>query len=1518
MRTPPLAVLAALAACTPPEGRPAGPLGAGALADLTDQIAERRTRFRWVEAPPFAARPGYQAPAGRLRVHVDPEGLHVVDRAAARPDWVVDLRAVGFGRARPAPLPAGALWAEEGALELVRGSVVEFAENGEDGFEHGFRLRLRPDGEGPVRLALQVGGARPFATDDGALLLVPGRATLGWRGLAVWDADGRALPAHTEVEGDLLSVVVDDAGARWPITVDPLLAVSEAALVQPFGAASGRSGYSVDVDGDLLLIGNPGAEGDPVSAATAALFERNVDTADEWGRIADFDGGAALADEGAAVALEDDTVVVGAPGSGQVNAWRRLTGSWGSPTPIAEASGFGEVVALAAGRLAVGQPDVDRVRVYDRYDDSDGAPWSSLGSTAGLSGQRFGAAVAIDDNQLVVGAPEVDRVALYGLGDPLVDLVDLVGPPGQAYGAAVALDGTVLAVGAPDAGRVEVFFDFQGVWTPVGDLPRPVSAGPGFGWRLAIAGESIAVLDQGAPVRAFLFDRAAGNAWRHVQTLDTGSVTTPEAPVSLAMDEDVLAIGVPSDDTVHVWRREGDRWSEDAQPGAAPSDHLGFAVAVDDGVVAVGAPDADLGTGEVWVFRHEGDDGFAFVNALYGAAPGERFGRAVDVGADLIVIGAPDFPAGTESGRAEVWQIDGFWLSPGPRLEPVAPTANLHFGDTVSTDGSRVLVGQPGAASQTGSARLYARDGAPFPAGDNEVLRGDAAGDRSAASAVVVRGGWLLAGSGPFDGPLGANQGRVRIERLGGPTGDARVSVVDLVGAAAGERFGASVSFDGTLLAIGAPDANGLRGRLELHRLGAGALTLERTLAGSSANDRFGAAVAVQGDRLFVGVPGRGRVEERRRNQGGADGWGSVGTRVGAVSFGEAVDADERVLVVGAPDDGAQGEGRAHLFGRDADVPPLCHDDAFEVPEDQPRALELSANDTDPNAGDVLTYAVVDGPDHALAFTLSPTGQATYQAAADWSGTDTFVVTASDGALDCAATVVVTVVEVNDRPVAGAPGPFATEEDRPLAVPAPGLLVGASDPDAPGVAETLTAAIGSSPAHGAVTIEPDGAFVYTPAPDWFGTDTFTVTVRDGRGGTSDPRAVQVTVAPVNDPPALLQTALTVTGIAEDGLYVSPPPGLGVAAVDVDGDALSVVLRAPPAHGAFSFEPNTYWRYQPVADWSGTDSFVYAVTDGTAETADVTVELVVEPRNDAPVGRDDGPFPWPEDQTFVVSAAVVLANDGDVDPADALSVSLEPGSAAHGAVSFVGDAFQFEPEPDFVGAASFQYRVSDGAARSAPVTVHLDLTPRNDAPVAVADEGRSDDGAAVAGDVLANDGDVDGDPLVASLLTPPTQGAVALAPDGAYTYTPRPGFTGADAFTYSASDPSGASSTAVVSVSVFAAEPTDPTDTGGGAGGCDAPGTYHSDRDGDGFGDPGAPHQACAPGAWVADATDCDDLSADVFPGAPEIAGDGRDQDCDGRDNAPRPVGACHTAGAPALAPLALVALLAVRRRRTPC
>ena len=105
------------------------------------------------------------------------------------------------------------------------------------------------------------------------------------------------------------------------------------------------------------------------------------------------------------------------------------------------------------------------------------------------------------------------------------------------------------------------------------------------------------------------------------------------------------------------------------------------------------------------------------------------------------------------------------------------------------------------------------------------------------------------------------------------------------------------------------------------------------------------------------------------------------------------------------------------------------------------------------------------------------------------------------------------------------------------------------------------------------------------------------------------------------------------------------------------------------------------------------------------------------------------------------------------------------------------------------------------------TVSLTVTPVNDAPVAVADSySTAEDTAltvAAALGVLANDTDVDGDPLTAVKVSDPAHGTLALAADGSFVYTPAADYSGADSFTYKANDGPADSNVAMVSLTVTA-------------------------------------------------------------------------------------------------------------------
>jgi subtilisin-like proprotein convertase family protein len=161
---------------------------------------------------------------------------------------------------------------------------------------------------------------------------------------------------------------------------------------------------------------------------------------------------------------------------------------------------------------------------------------------------------------------------------------------------------------------------------------------------------------------------------------------------------------------------------------------------------------------------------------------------------------------------------------------------------------------------------------------------------------------------------------------------------------------------------------------------------------------------------------------------------------------------------------------------------------------------------------------------------------------------------------------------------------------------------------------------------------------------------------------------------------------------------------------------------------------------------------------------------------------------------------VLGNDHDPD-GDPLSVTALT-QPANGMVTLNGDGtVTYTPKAGFVGGDSFTYRATDGAAQSNVATVSVEvMAPPNSPPVAVDDSASTSWGEAVMIAVLANDTDVDDDPLTVSSYTQPAHGTVTFA-NGVATYKANEGFVGIDTFNYVAGDGQSLSNAATVTIQV---------------------------------------------------------------------------------------------------------------------
>jgi len=175
---------------------------------------------------------------------------------------------------------------------------------------------------------------------------------------------------------------------------------------------------------------------------------------------------------------------------------------------------------------------------------------------------------------------------------------------------------------------------------------------------------------------------------------------------------------------------------------------------------------------------------------------------------------------------------------------------------------------------------------------------------------------------------------------------------------------------------------------------------------------------------------------------------------------------------------------------------------------------------------------------------------------------------------------------------------------------------------------------------------------------------------------------------------------------------------------------------------------------------------------------------------------------------------VLANDSDPD-GDALTVSSTT-QGANGSVTHTGSSVTYTPDAGFIGSDSFNYSIDDGFGGTASATVSITVTAQNKPPLAVADSVTISSGDSVVVDVLANDGDPDGDAISIISVSGASKGTVSWqAGQATISYTHNPRRKGSDSFSYTISDGRGATASATVSITLGS---SDGGDTGGTTGG----------------------------------------------------------------------------------------------------
>ncbi|MEP6881167.1 MAG: Ig-like domain-containing protein, partial [Dokdonella sp.] len=367
--------------------------------------------------------------------------------------------------------------------------------------------------------------------------------------------------------------------------------------------------------------------------------------------------------------------------------------------------------------------------------------------------------------------------------------------------------------------------------------------------------------------------------------------------------------------------------------------------------------------------------------------------------------------------------------------------------------------------------------------------------------------------------------------------------------------------------------------------------------------------------------------------------------------------------------------------------PPVIRDDSANVLFGQSVAVNVLANDTDPD-GDALSVVEVGTPSHG---SVSLSGNVvTYTAASGYSGPDSFTYKASDGrGAEGTATVRITVaMQPNQNPIAN--DDAATTTGAPVVI---NVLANDSDPDG----DPLSLVNVTTPVNGGTVVVSGNAVTYSPPTGFVGTDRFSYTISDGRGGTAT-AIVSITVAmqPNQNPIANDDTAVT-TGA---------PVVINVLAndSDPDGDPLSIVSVTTPVAGGTVVINGNAVTYTPSPSFLGTDRFSYTISDGRGGTATAMVTVTIAPAPNQP------PVAVPDTYTMPVGAPSivlpVLANDSDPDgdPLTIIAVTQPPVSGGTVAISGAGQTLTFTRQTTL--PTTFTYTISDGQGHTATAQVTI--------------------------------------------------------------------------------------------------------------------------------------------------------------------------------------------------------------------
>ncbi len=596
-------------------------------------------------------------------------------------------------------------------------NVQEVWTNSSNRLEQWFEIQHRPQGaEQGQKLTIQMALTTDLeVAQNGNSLSFANK--ISYSKLKVWDKNGTEIPATMQLQNKLLSLVVDDSLASYPLTVDPSFQ-QQAYLKASNTDAGDRFGQAVAISGDTLVVGADqeksiatGVNGDETnnSRSTAGAAYVFVRSAGVWSQQAYLKASNTGAGDrfGGAVAISGNTLVIGATeessnatgidgdqanntanDAGAVYVFNRTGTVWSQQAYLKASNSeagdrFGRSVAISGDTLVVGSSDGSNATGVNG-DETDN---SAIGAGAAYV---FTRTAGVWSQQAYLKASNTDAIDGFGssvaiLGDTLV-----IGASGEDSNA-IGIDGDQTDNAASNAGAVYVFNRTGTVWSQLAYLKSSNSeAGDVFGFSVALSADTLVVGAMGE----------ASNA-----TGVNGDQT----------DNSLSAAGAS-----YVFTRTAGAWSQQAylkssNPGQG--DFFGNSVALDGDTLLVGAQNEDsnatgvdgdqtdnstLDAGAAYVFTRSGTawSQQAYLKASNTGVNNARFGFRVGLSGNTLVTGAPN----EASNATGVDGDDANNLASGSGAVYVFNPSTLGPADQIISN----FIATPAAGIVNGSATLSA------------------------------------------------------------------------------------------------------------------------------------------------------------------------------------------------------------------------------------------------------------------------------------------------------------------------------------------------------------------------------------------------------------------------------------------------------------------------------------------------------------------------------------------------------------------------------------------------------------------------------------------------------------------------------------------------------------------------------------------------------------------------------------------------------------------------------------------